>query len=203
MGRKTFGKTLRKWGQINTLKGLAAVGHTPFIAGRPTHIVMGCQYRLTLAGERKGNHLSETQVGGSEKILLVEDDPPVRAVAHRGLSRYGYSVLPAESGSEALRLAEEHEGTIDLLLTDIMMPGMNGVEVGAEILKRYPGIKVLYMSGYADQDLVRQGLLKPGTRFLQKPFTPGELAERVREVLDGADPGSVGSRRTKAEDGGG
>lgn len=116
-------------------------------------------------------------------ILLVEDDPAVRMVAERALARYGYDVLPASGGEEALRLAREHKDSIRLLLTDIMMPGMNGVEVAAGVSRILPSIQVFYMSGYADQDLVRQGLLKPGTHFLQKPFTPRELADRVGEIL--------------------
>jgi len=124
------------------------------------------------------------RAAGTETILLVEDDEAVRSVTRRALTRFGYSVLPAKGGEEAFELAEEFPDEIDLLLTDIMMPGMNGVEVAAGIARIRPGIRVFFMSGYADQDLVRQGLLTPGTRFLQKPFTPQELAERVREILD-------------------
>lgn len=123
---------------------------------------------------------------GTETVLLVEDDKGVRAVIRRALTRFGYSVLTAAGGEEALTLASEHAGPIHLLLTDIMMPGMNGVEVANEVLRVRPDIRVFYMSGYADQELVRQGLLKSGTRFLQKPFTPQELAGRVREILSGA-----------------
>ncbi|TVR63414.1 MAG: response regulator [Gemmatimonadales bacterium] len=121
----------------------------------------------------------------SETVLLVEDDDAVRAVTSRALLRFGYTVLAAEGGPQALDLLEEHGDGIDLLLTDIMMPGMNGVEVARRVVEAKPGIRVFFMSGYADQDLVRQGLLSPGTHFIQKPFTPFELVERVREVLDG------------------
>ncbi len=121
-------------------------------------------------------------------VLLVEDDDAVRAVTRRALERYGYSVLAAAGGEEALDTMERYPGRIDLLLTDIMMPGMNGVEVAARVLEARPGIRVFYMSGYADQDLVGQGLLKPGTHFLQKPFTPQELGGRVREVLSTIGP---------------
>lgn len=121
---------------------------------------------------------------GSETILLVEDDHAVRAVAERSLVRFGYTVIAASNGAEALDLAASFDDDIDLLLTDIMMPGMNGVEVAGAVASDRPGIRVFYMSGYADQDLVRQGLLEPGTHFLQKPFTPQELAERVRGILD-------------------
>lgn len=124
---------------------------------------------------------------GTETILLVEDDEAVREVAARTLGRFGYRVLSAGEGTDALRVVEEKGEEIDLLLTDIMMPGMNGVELGMEVARRKPGIKVFYMSGYADQELVRQGLLEPGTTFLQKPFTPRQLAARIRAILDGTD----------------
>jgi two-component system, cell cycle sensor histidine kinase and response regulator CckA len=125
---------------------------------------------------------------GTETILLVEDDDAVRAVTQRALARFGYTVLPASGGEDALVIADAHPEDIDLLLTDIMMPGMNGVDVARRVVELRPGIRVFYMSGYADQDLVRQGLLTPGARFLQKPFTPQQLAERVRDILD--QPGS-------------
>jgi two-component system, cell cycle sensor histidine kinase and response regulator CckA len=120
-------------------------------------------------------------------ILLVEDDDAVRTVARRALSRYGYDVIAAQGGEDALRLAGEHRHSIRLLLTDIMMPGMNGVEVAAGVSRILPDVQVFYMSGYADQDLIRQGLLKPGTHFLQKPFTPKELAQRVADILGPAE----------------
>ncbi len=123
-------------------------------------------------------------------ILLVEDDEAVRSVTRRALVRSGYQALSASRGLEALEMAASYKGTIDLLLTDIMMPGMNGVEVAAAVSRLRPGLLVFFMSGYADQDLVRQGLLEPGTHFLQKPFTPHELAERIRRILDRApEPG--------------
>jgi len=119
-----------------------------------------------------------------ETILVVEDDLGVRTVISRTLLRLGYAVLAAEGGREAIEMIREHEGRIDLLLTDIMMPGMNGMEVGAEVARSHPGIPIFYMSGYADQELVKRGLLDPTTHFLQKPFSPQELGRRVREVLD-------------------
>jgi CheY-like chemotaxis protein len=90
-------------------------------------------------------------------VLIVEDDDAVRAVTRRALARFGYTVLIAAGGEEALRVAREHAGKIDLLLTDVMMPGMNGVEVAARISEISPGIRVFYMSGYADRDLLGKG----------------------------------------------
>jgi len=116
-------------------------------------------------------------------ILLVEDDDAVRAVSERALTRFGFQVLSARSGDEAVRLAQAHPGPIDLVLTDIMMPGMNGVEVAQIVSTHRPGIHVFFMSGYADQDLIRKGLLEPGTRFLQKPFSPRELSQRLWDIL--------------------
>jgi two-component system, cell cycle sensor histidine kinase and response regulator CckA len=122
--------------------------------------------------------------GGSVgTILLVEDDDAVRTVARSALSRHGFQVITADGGEDALRLAVEHRQSIRLLLTDIMMPEMNGVEVAAGVSRILPYVQVFYMSGYADQELIRRGLLKPGTHFLQKPFTPRELAERVGDIL--------------------
>ncbi len=121
---------------------------------------------------------------GTETVLLVEDDAAVRAVARKALLRFGYTVLSAESGEDALRLARNFQGRIHLLLTDIMITGMNGLEVAASVTRFRPGIRVFFMSGYADQDLLRQGLLDPDTPLLHKPFSPQELAARVRAILD-------------------
>ncbi|MSR22166.1 MAG: response regulator [Gemmatimonadetes bacterium] len=121
---------------------------------------------------------------GTETVLLVEDDTAVRAVAHKALLRLGYTVLSAEGGEDALRLARDYQGRIHLLLTDVMMPGMNGLVVASKVTRFRPGIRIFFMSGYADRDLVRQGLLDPETHLLEKPFSPQELGERVREILD-------------------
>jgi two-component system cell cycle sensor histidine kinase/response regulator CckA len=118
-----------------------------------------------------------------ETVLLVEDDTAVRSVAERSLLRLGYRVLSADGGDAALHLAESHPGPIQLLLTDVMMPGRNGVQVATAVQRIRPEIQVFFMSGYADQELIRQGLLAPKTHFLQKPFTPQELGLRVRQIL--------------------
>ncbi len=139
----------------------------------------------------KRSHPEESEVRGTERILLVEDDQAVRTVTEKALRRFGYEVVSADSGREALRLVDSLQG-VDLLLTDIMMPGMNGVEVAARIAESCPGIRIFFMSGYADQDLIRQGLLTPGTRFLQKPFSPIELASQIRSALDDSRSGKPG-----------
>ena len=120
---------------------------------------------------------------GSETVLLVEDDEPLRTLAREILSIQGYTVLDATSPSEALRLADVHPGPIHLLVTDVVMPQMNGRQVADHLLAARPGLKVLFMSGYTDAAIVEHGVLEPGTHFLQKPFTPDGLSRKVREVL--------------------
>jgi len=122
--------------------------------------------------------------GGSETVLLVEDDPSVRALARMGLEAFGYRVLEAENADQALRIADGHAEPIHLLLTDVVLPGMEGRELAERLCIRRPGLQVLYMSGYTDDAVVRQGLLQEEVAFLQKPYTPATLAARVREVLD-------------------
>jgi len=122
--------------------------------------------------------------GGSETILLVEDDDTVRALTRRLLAARGHTVLLASRGDEALELAERHGGRIHLLVTDVVMPGMSGRELADQIVVRLPGIKVLFLSGYTDDAIVRHGVLEPGVAFLQKPFSADALARKVREVLD-------------------
>jgi CheY-like chemotaxis protein len=121
---------------------------------------------------------------GSETILLVEDEEAVRELANRILSAKGYSVVAAKSTREAEQFAEKHGGTIHLLLTDIIMPGTSGRELAKRITARHPRTRVLYMSGYTDNVLAQGGVLEAGLSFLQKPFTPGALVQKVRDVLD-------------------
>jgi PAS domain S-box-containing protein len=120
---------------------------------------------------------------GVGTILLVEDNHPVRELASSVLATSGYTVLPAESTQLALSICQEHPGAIDLLLTDIVMPGFSGRELAKRISARRPNIKILYMSGYTTSAIVHQGVLDPGTFFLQKPFTPSSLKNKVREAL--------------------
>jgi CheY-like chemotaxis protein len=116
--------------------------------------------------------------------LIVEDEPGVRALARDTLQRRGYSVLEARHGIEALVIGDQHPGTIHLLMADVVMPQMNGREVAERLLRVRPKVKVLYVSGYTENAIVHHGVLAPGTNFLQKPFTPDDLSEKVREVLD-------------------
>ena len=126
------------------------------------------------------------KLGGSESILLVEDAEPLRKLAQTFLAAAGFHVLSAASGEDALEVAARHGGTFDLLLTDVVMPGMNGRVLAEQLLPRQPGMKVLYMSGYTDSFIAGHGVLDPGgAQLLHKPFTEEVLIRKVREVLDG------------------
>jgi two-component system cell cycle sensor histidine kinase/response regulator CckA len=122
---------------------------------------------------------------GTETVLLAEDDNVVRALARRSLERYGYTVLEARQADEAVLVCKQYEGQIDLVVTDVIMPGgMSGRDLAEHLVSLRPGIKVLYTSGYTDEAIAYHGVLERGAAFLQKPFTPDSLAQKVREVLD-------------------
>jgi CheY-like chemotaxis protein len=120
---------------------------------------------------------------GSETVLLVEDEKGVRELAREYLQMSGYSVLEAPDGQAALELASMHRGSIDLLMTDVVMPGLNGRELADRMNQIRPGIKILYMSGYADQAIGRRGILETEAALLQKPFTLAALTSKLREIL--------------------
>jgi len=119
-----------------------------------------------------------------ETILLVEDDAGVREITSSTLSSYGYTVLTAANGEEAIKLFAEHKHSIDLLLTDVVMPFMSGREVAEKLLTEKPMLKVLYFSGYTDNSIVHHGVLDEGMDFIQKPYSHVELSKKIREVLD-------------------
>jgi PAS domain S-box-containing protein len=121
---------------------------------------------------------------GTETILLVEDEANLRYLARQFLEKQGYRVIDAADGAVAMQIAVAHEGVIHLLLTDVIMPGMNGRELAQHILEIRPNVKVLYMSGYTENVIGRNGTLDAGVRLLQKPFTLHDLKSKVREVLD-------------------
>ncbi len=123
--------------------------------------------------------------GGSETVLLVEDDEQVRALAHTILRRHGYRVLESASGGDALLLCEQHTGTIDVLLTDVVMPRMSGRQLAARLGLVRPAMKVVFMSGYTDDAIVHHGILEAEMHFVQKPLLPNQLLAKLREVLDG------------------
>jgi len=121
---------------------------------------------------------------GAETVLVAEDDETLRRLIYEILQSSGYAVLEAGRGEEALRLAGEHAGPIHLLITDMVMPGMGGRDLAVRLAALRPGTRVLYVSGYTDDAIVRHGVLEPGLAFLQKPFKPEALLHKVREVLE-------------------
>ena len=127
---------------------------------------------------------SAAQVGGAETVLLVEDEELVRDLAVRALQAHGYKVIAAGDGEEALEIARGSEQPIALVLTDVVMPKLSGPELVDRLKARFPAIKVLYMSGYTDDAMLRHGLMEATVSYIQKPFTPLGLARKTREVLD-------------------
>ena len=132
---------------------------------------------------------------GWETILVAEDEVVLRELVGRILQANGYTVLAAADGAQAIEICGRHEGPIHLMVSDVVMPQMGGREAAERLAAVRPDMKVLYMSGYTSDAIVRHGILNPGTNFLQKPFTPDSLARKVREVLD-RDGAEVASRRT-------
>jgi len=120
---------------------------------------------------------------GCETILLAEDNEDVRSLAARMLRHWGYTVLATMNGTEALAVLKAHDGSVDLLLTDVIMPEMSGPELFKEVTEENPDIKVLYMSGYTDDMIAHRGVLDQGIAFIQKPFTSQAIAAKVREAL--------------------
>ncbi|HXW57508.1 MAG TPA: response regulator [Candidatus Cybelea sp.] len=122
---------------------------------------------------------------GEDRVLLVEDDDAVRRMTSEFLKIKGYAVVEARSAAEAIHWMEGNQGAVDLVLTDVVMPGMKGRELVEQLTPIHPGLKVLYMSAYTEDDAISIGILSPGTAFIEKPFSPDELARKVRDVLGG------------------
>jgi CheY-like chemotaxis protein len=122
--------------------------------------------------------------GGNETVLLVEDEPVVRELAVATLREKGYTVVEAVNGEDGLRMARQHDGKIDLVLTDIVMPVMGGKEMADALRTSHPDAKILFTSGYSQDAMGHHGVLRPGLLFLQKPYISTTLARKVREALD-------------------
>jgi two-component system cell cycle sensor histidine kinase/response regulator CckA len=149
----------------------------------------GTTFKVYLPRAEGSDHQSEpappasVTLRGSETVLLVEDEAEVRNVACVILRRYGYHVLEALSGGDALLICEQYAGTIHVLLTDVVMPRMSGRDLAQRLTPLRPGIKVLFMSGYTDDAIVHHGVLSSEVSFIQKPLTPQRLLAKLREVL--------------------
>ena len=140
--------------------------------------------RHTGAATARGAHEAHAAPRGDETILLVEDEPAILRLTTRILVSLGYRVLTASSPREALRLAAEHAGAVHLLMTDVVMPEMNGRDLATSVAIRFPDVRRLFMSGYTADVIAQHSVVSEGVEFLQKPFTRGELAAKVRAALD-------------------
>jgi len=148
----------------------------------------GSTFRIYLpqvegTAEKSVTPVARTASGGNETVLLVEDEESVRQLVRDTLELKGYKVIEAENGEAGLRMAASHEGTIDLLISDVVMPGMGGRQMAAELAKGRPQMKVLYLSGYTEDAILSEGTIERGTAFLQKPFTLQNLSRKVRDIL--------------------
>ena len=142
--------------------------------------------RVEDAAEHNGPVKKVAQAaGGSETVLLVEDEESVRQLVRDTLASKGYHVIEAANGEAGLKISHEHRGNIEVLITDVVMPGMGGRELAKRVAAERPAIKVLFLSGYTEDAIIHEGVLEPGTAFLQKPFTLQMLSRKVREVLRG------------------
>jgi PAS domain S-box-containing protein len=156
-----------------------------------SEVAKGTTFRIYLprvedaAEPMSPSHTAKTSLRGSETVLLVEDEESVRQLVRETLAARGYNVLEADDGQKALEISASHAGTIHMLVTDVVMPGMSGRELAKLLVESRPQIKVLYLSGYTEDAIIHQGALDSGTAFLQKPFTLQMLSRKVRDVLNG------------------
>lgn len=150
--------------------------------GVGTRVTVGLPRHTELTSEETAS--STTPTGGGETVLLVEDERAILQIGRRMLEGLGYRVLAAETPFKAIELASQHPGRIDLLVTDVVMPEMNGRDLAKRLLAMFPGLRRLFMSGYTDDVIAHHGVLEEGVHFLQKPFTARSLAAKVREALE-------------------
>jgi CheY-like chemotaxis protein len=170
------------YGIVRQAGGLITVESEPG-TGTTFHILLPA---VTEPPTGQTSNVSTIAPRGTETILIAEDEAGVRAVTTMILKNYGYTVLIAGTGAEVTQLLDTHPGPIHLLLTDVIMPDFGGRALAEIVRSRRPEIRVVYMSGYTDDAVIRSGVESSQDRFIQKPFTPLMLAQRVREVLDGA-----------------
>jgi DNA-binding NtrC family response regulator len=172
----------RSYGIIKQNKGFINVYSEPD-SGTSFKIYMP-RFVGDAAVSRQKPHMPQ-DVMGQETILLVEDNPSILTMTNRLLAHLGYNVLSAGSPRQALDLAREYVGTIHLLMTDVVMPEMNGRDLSHQILTLHPDLKHLFMSGYTANVIAHHGVLDEGVNFIQKPFSRNDLAVKLRKVLDG------------------
>ena len=139
------------------------------------------------AGEIRPKEAVEIQMSRGETVLIVEDEASILKLGKRILLDLGYTVLAAATPGQAMETAKTHEGDIHLVITDVVMPEMNGWDLSRQIQNFYPNIKVLFMSGYTADVIAHQGVLDGGVHFLQKPFSNKDMAAKIRELLDAPD----------------
>ena len=151
--------------------------------GTAFHIYLPCATDGSTPTEDEASELVDGPIGGSETVLLVEDDTRVATLVASALRKAGYTVLEAPDARRAIDIVSRHQGAIDLLLTDVVMPGMNGRELAEYVTLALPGTRVLYMSGYSDDAVLQRGIETATANFLQKPFSMEALARKVRQVL--------------------
>ena len=155
-----------------------------------SEIGVGTTFNVYLRRENIPAPTTKTRSGmmqppqGTETVLLVEDEDGVRALTRCILTGCGYTVLEACEAEQAVEIAEEHPGSLDLLISDVVMPGLGGRMVADRVSELHPDVRVLFVSGYPDDAVVRHGVFQNGVNFLQKPYSPFALANKVREVLD-------------------
>jgi two-component system cell cycle sensor histidine kinase/response regulator CckA len=174
------------YGIVKQTGGYVQVDSTP---GRGTTFTIHLPVAGQPMAEAKPARRRRARFRGTETVLVAEDEDGVRAPVRRILVAHGYRVLEAQDGPSALRVARDHAGKIDLLLTDVVMPGMNGGELARQLRRVRGGLRVVFMSGYSTEAVATHGILAPGAAFLQKPFSVEELVGRLRDVLDGAERG--------------
>jgi CheY-like chemotaxis protein len=168
------------YGIVQQSGGFLTVQSEPGV-GSSFEIYLPCVSESSTAVRVKATHTAFT---GSEKILVIEDEGPVRQLVQSLLTNAGYTVLALDDAVRALSLSESDMSDVDLLLTDVVMPGMSGPDVAAQLVQVRPDLKVLYVSGYTEHPSITEGQLPDRTTWLQKPFTRDELLSKVRTALN-------------------
>ncbi len=181
MGKGTGLGLATVYGIVKQSQGFIYVYSEP---GRGTSFKIYLPRAETVTPPRLSRPAPAAAPGGGETVLLVEDEEAVRTLTRHVLEMKGYHVIEAGDGQEALRRADHYDAPIHLLVTDVVMPHLGGRELADRLTRLRPDLRLLYLSGYTDDAVVRHGVLEAEVAFLQKPFTPNDLALKVRQVLD-------------------